>query len=135
VETTPSDLRVVGDAERLYQVIANLLANAARHSPPEGRIYLIGRYDSVADLVIIEVKDEGPGIPESDRRRVFERFERGNAPGQHGGRSTGGTGLGLAIAQWAVGLHGGSIAVVDPTHGSGAMLQVRLPARGPGQQP
>lgn len=134
VETTPSDLRVVGDAERLYQVIANLLANAARHSPPEGRIYLIGRYDSVADLVIIEVQDEGPGIPESDRRRVFERFERGNAPGQHGGRSTGGTGLGLAIAQWAVGLHGGSIAVVDPTHGSGAMLQVRLPARGPGQQ-
>lgn len=131
VTTTPSDLRVVADAERLHQVVANLLGNAARHSPAGGKIYLAGRYESVPDTVLIEVQDEGPGIPVKDRQKVFERFERGNAPGQRSGQSTGGTGLGLAIARWAVSLHGGTIEVVDPTHGTGAMIRVTLPARGP----
>ncbi|WP_147917919.1 sensor histidine kinase [Ruania zhangjianzhongii] len=131
VTSTPSDLRVVGDPERLHQVVANLLANAARHSPAGGKIYLAGRYESLPDAVVIEVQDEGPGIPVQDRQKVFERFERGNTPAQRGGQSTGGTGLGLAIARWAVSLHGGTIEVVDPTRGSGAMIRVTLPATGP----
>ena len=64
--------------------------------------------------MVIEVRDEGPGIAPADRERVFDRFTRGErAVG-------GGTGLGLAIARWAVELHGGTIAVADPGTGAPA---------------
>lgn len=75
--------------------------------------------------------DEGEGIPKADRVKVFERFERGNAPDQRVGESTGGTGLGLAIARWAVGLHGGTIAIADSTPPLGTTVRVRLPTTGP----
>jgi signal transduction histidine kinase len=68
---------------------------------------------------VVDVCDEGPGIPPEERQRVFERFTRG-------GRATGGgTGLGLAIANWVVGLHGGTIAVLDST--AGCLIRVTLP--------
>ena len=131
VSVEPANLRLRADAERLRQVIFNLLQNASRHSPPGGTIWLSARADKARAAVVIEVLDEGQGIPVADRQKVFERFERGNAPAQRGGQSTGGTGLGLAIARWAVTLHGGTIAVVDPPRGSGAMIRVTLPAAGP----
>ena len=59
--------------------------------------------------MVIDVVDSGAGIPEADRERVFERFQRGNSPSITGRASTGGTGLGLAISRWAVGIHGGTI--------------------------
>ncbi|UFU07633.1 HAMP domain-containing sensor histidine kinase [Ruania halotolerans] len=130
VSTTPEGLHLRADEERLRQVISNLLQNASRHSPRGGTIWLTGRAEPSRSTVVIEVLDEGPGIPVADRQKVFERFERGNAPGQRGGQSTGGTGLGLAIARWAVTLHGGTIAVADPPHGSGAMIRVTLPGAG-----
>ncbi|MBZ2196331.1 HAMP domain-containing sensor histidine kinase [Occultella gossypii] len=133
VSTLPPDLHLTADEERLRQVISNLLGNASRHSPRGGTVSLRGRYSATTDEVVIEVLDEGQGIPVSDREKVFERFERGNAPAQRGGLSTGGTGLGLAIARWAVSLHGGMIAVADPPGGTGAMLRVTLPARGPAE--
>jgi signal transduction histidine kinase len=100
-------LRIDGDRERLHQVFANLLDNAARHSPPGGTVTV--RAERHHQHVLLAVVDEGEGIPVADRDRVFERFTRGE-------RATGGgTGLGLAIARWVVQLHHGTIAVVDPT--------------------
>ena len=78
-----------------------------------------------ADQLVIEVTDEGPGIPADDRVHVFERFTRGERPAGGGG----GTGLGLAIAQWVVELHGGSIAVVDAP-APGCRIRVSLPVSG-----
>lgn len=120
----PGQLRA--DPGRLHQVLANLLDNAARHSPPGGLVLVAAR--AHRDGVMIEVTDEGNGIPPERRARVFERFTGG---GYHAGGRDGGTGLGLAIARWAVELHGGTIAVTDarrPTGaGPGCRIRVTLP--------
>jgi signal transduction histidine kinase len=110
------------DRERLHQVVVNLLDNAVRHGPVDGRVTVTAR--SEAGRLVIEVADEGPGIPVEERHRVFERFTRGD-------RSTGGgTGLGLAIARWVVELHHGTISVVDQDGSAGCRIRVTLP--GPG---
>lgn len=127
VRTIPTDLTLHADEARLRQVLANLLENAVRHSPDHG-VVTVSSYQEDGQ-VIIDVHDEGGGIPKEDRQRIFERFERGNAPTQAGQPTTGGTGLGLAIARWAVGLHGGQIAVVDPPEDIGALIRVSLPIR------
>ncbi|MFG1862601.1 DUF4153 domain-containing protein [Microbispora bryophytorum] len=97
------------DAALLAQVLANLLDNAVRHSPPGGTVRVEAR--PAGPNLEISVTDDGPGIPAAERARVFERFSRLDA-----GRAAdaGGAGLGLAIAQEIVELHGGSIAVTDP---------------------
>ncbi|WP_433299332.1 ATP-binding protein [Actinoplanes sp. CA-030573] len=119
VSTPPAVMMVPGDRERLHQVFANLLDNAARHSPPGGTVLV--RAERRDDHLLLAVADEGAGIPEAERNRVFERFTRGE-------RAGGGTGLGLAIARWVVQLHHGTIAVVDPdrTH-RGCHIHVTLP--------
>jgi signal transduction histidine kinase len=104
VDTGPGRLLADGDPERVHQVVANLLENALRHSPPGGRIDVVARSDHGA--VRIEVADEGPGIPDHDAQRVFERFYRADAARS---RNDGGAGLGLAIARWIVEMHGGDI--------------------------
>ena len=110
---------IVADRERLCQVLVNLLDNATRHSPPGGTVTAIA-YRTGAG-VTIDVCDEGPGIAPADRARIFERFTRGE-------RATGGgTGLGLAIARWAMDLHGGTIAAVDPPDGRGCCIRMTLP--------
>jgi two-component system sensor histidine kinase BaeS len=121
VEVAPVDLTVHGDPARLRQLVANLLDNAARHSPAGGTVGVtaIGRG---ADWVL-EVTDQGPGVPAADRERVFERF--GTLSDSEGG---GGTGLGLAIARWVTDLHDGSIGFADPAPGHrGARAVVVLP--------
>jgi signal transduction histidine kinase len=112
---------VVADEARLHQVVANLLHNAARHSPVGGTITVRAGHD--AGQLVLEVADQGPGIPLAEREAVFERFIRG-AERPSGGHDAG-TGLGLAIAQWAVNLHGGSIRVVDAD--AGCRIRVSLP--------
>ncbi|WP_182111697.1 MULTISPECIES: HAMP domain-containing sensor histidine kinase [unclassified Actinotalea] len=121
----PAGLTVPADAERLHQVVANLLHNAVRHSPVGGRITVAAGRSGGS--VVIDVADEGPGIPRGDREQVFVRFSRGNAPAQTGSESTGGTGLGLAIVRWAVQLHGGTVHVADSA--KGCVMRVTLPAK------
>jgi signal transduction histidine kinase len=98
------DLTADGDPERVHQVVANLLENAVRHTPRGGMVEV--HASRSRDSVVIEVVDEGPGIPESERNRIFERFYRADSARA---ASDGGAGLGLAIAQWIVDLHGGDI--------------------------
>ncbi len=118
VDVQPPGLTAVADQARLHQVVANLLDNASRHSPPGGQIAVRARQLDPTGGLLLEVTDSGPGIPFEERNKVFERFTRG-------GSRDGGTGLGLAIARWAVNLHGGSIAVVGS--GPGCRIRVTLP--------
>lgn len=121
VRVSPAGLRAHGDPERLHQVVMNLVENAARHSPVDGTVQLVGRADG--EGVRLEVVDEGPGIPEAERTRVFERFYRSDAA-----RSSqdGGTGLGLAIARWIVDLHGGDIRA-EGREPRGCRMVVQIP--------
>jgi signal transduction histidine kinase len=109
------------DAERMRQVLANLLANAIRHSPDVGRVLISARADGARAR--LEIADEGPGIPAEDLERVFERFYRSD-PARSA--DAGGAGLGLAIARWIVELHGGTIRAAqgDP---NGCRIVVELP--------
>jgi signal transduction histidine kinase len=118
----PGDLEADGDAERVHQVVANLLDNAVRHSPRDGRVWLSAH--AVGGRTKIEVADEGPGIPPHELERVFERFYRTD-----GARSVrdGGAGLGLAIARWIVDAHGGSIRA-EAREPGGCRMVVELPA-------
>jgi signal transduction histidine kinase len=125
VDVQPPDLEIEADAARLHQVVANLLDNAVRHSPPGGQVLVRARSPLPEGGLRLEVDDEGAGIPLAERQRVFDRFSRGSTPGT---ARDGGTGLGLAIARWAVELHGGTIAVAD-ADGRGCRIQVSLPAR------
>lgn len=104
LDVEPDDLTADGDPERVHQVVANLLENAVRFSPDGSRVEVRARRRD--DGVVIEVLDEGPGIAETDRARVFDRFERVDSARSS---SDGGAGLGLAIARWIVDLHGGEI--------------------------
>ena len=131
VTVDPPGLTVRADAERLHQVVANLLHNAARHSPPNSPV----RLDATrrGGDVVIDVVDQGPGIAPAQREIVFERFARGNTSAQTGQIPTGGTGLGLAIARWAVGLHGGTIEVADTA--TGCTMRLTLPIDRPAARP
>jgi signal transduction histidine kinase len=122
-EVVPADATVHADRERLHQVVVNLLDNAVRHGPADGTVTVSGFSD--AGRLIIEVADEGPGIPVEERHRVFERFTRGDRS------SGGGTGLGLAIARWVVELHHGTISIVDAADPPGCRIRVSLPGPGP----
>ena len=109
--------KVLGDPERVRQVVANLLENAVRHSPPGGAVRLAAGTSGHAGTVVITVADEGPGIPPDEAERVFQRFHRG---------AGGGTGLGLALARWIVDLHGGTIRAL-PGDPRGGLIRVELP--------
>ena len=122
VSVQPGDLRADGDAERMHQVISNLLENAVRHSPADGRVWL-SAHAATDGVTTIEVADEGPGIPAAEAERVFERFHRVDAARA---ARDGGTGLGLAIARWIVDAHGGTIAVRE-REPHGCRVVVELP--------
>ena len=112
--------RVDGDAAGLRRVLRNLGDNAARHA--EGRVaFSVAERDGV---VLLEVDDDGPGVPEADRERVFERFVRlDDARARDGG----GSGLGLAIVAELVAAHGGTVAIGTSPAG-GTRVGVSLPA-------
>jgi len=124
VAVTEPGLSADGDPERVHQVLANLLENAVRHSPVGGRVEVSAH--SERGRVAIEVCDEGPGIPEEEANRVFERFYRADTARSS---SHGGAGLGLAIARWIVDLHGGDIRA-ERRAPTGCRMVVLLPAAG-----
>jgi PAS domain S-box-containing protein len=110
---------VDGDADKLLQVVTNLLSNAIRFSPPRGRVLVtIGREHGQA---LLQVEDEGPGVPAAFESRIFERFSQAGE-----NHVQGGTGLGLAISHEIVKAHGGRIWF-DRSAGGGARFSVALP--------
>lgn len=120
-----SDARVVvwADPARLEQVVTNLLDNAAKYGPADGRIE-ISLSAPAGGTVRIAVIDQGPGVPPEHRERIFERFQRvGEAP------YVAGLGLGLYVSREIVELHGGAIEVADAPDG-GASFVVVLPLDG-----
>ena len=123
VSVEPPHLTLDADSERLHQVVANLVENAVRHSPPHSDVVVSAR--GSGNAVRIEVSDEGPGIPEADATRVFERFYRADSA-----RSSdhGGAGLGLAIARWIVDLHNGEVHV-ESRSPHGCRMVVTIPGR------
>lgn len=106
----PSEPVVVpGDAERLHQVIANLLTNAWAHTPPGTKVD-VSLTITAEDFAAIDVHDDGPGIPDQVRSVLFERFARGD---NSRSRAQGSTGLGLAIVRAIVAGHGGTVTVAS----------------------
>lgn len=120
VESEPG-LVAIADRRRLVQVLLNLLSNAIKFSPEDAPVHLGGTDES--DTVILSVSDRGPGIPETFRVHLFERFTQADASTA---RATGGSGLGLAIARQLVEAMGGSIEV-ETEEGRGTTFLVRLP--------
>jgi two-component system sensor histidine kinase BaeS len=109
------------DPVRIREVLANLVANAIRHTPSGGHVTLAGSVEADGRWVRLEVIDTGPGIDPALLPHVFDRFVKGE-----GSR---GSGLGLAIARQLVLAHGGEISAVSPP-GRGTTMRVRLPLRG-----
>ncbi len=115
-------LRIVpGDPARLQQVVWNLLSNAAKFTPGEGKIEV--RVSQDASSVLIQVSDTGPGIEPSFLPHVFERFRQADGSTT---RTHGGLGLGLAIVRHLVELHGGVITAENRQEGTGAIFTVKL---------
>ncbi len=112
---------VEADRASLLRMVSNLLDNAIKYSPPGGVIHVTVTDEGA--LVALHVRDEGPGIPEPEVPRVFERFYKGEQS-----RADSGTGLGLAIVKHLVRAHGGTAAVTS-REGQGAEFTVRLPKR------
>src|ERR671937_2648009 len=112
--------RVRGDRERLRQVIQNLVDNAVKYSSAGGRVRVSAMADDGA--VLIDVADEGPGIPPEDRQLIFEKFGRSG-----GGAAKPGTGLGLFIARSIAEAHGGSLEV-ESARARGSVFRLELPA-------
>jgi signal transduction histidine kinase len=114
---------IQGDAQRIEQVLNNLLSNSLRHTPPGGRVTVA--LSATSSGVRIAVQDTGEGIPAEDLPHVFERFYRSDRARQRG---DGHTGLGLAIARELVRAHGGDISA-SSVPGQGTTVSVDLPAQ------
>jgi len=120
VEVQP-DLVVRGDGPALSQAVANLLANAWKYTPAEGKRIAV-KASSDATHVVIEVADNGPGVAPHEREIIFEKFQRGSAAGS----GAVGTGLGLSVVRAIVTAHGGK-ADVHSDHLGGAAFRIVLP--------
>lgn len=118
-------LMVVADNDRIQQVVVNLLSNAVKFSPDTGTVRVAVRRDPAGRRAIVEVDDEGAGIPEEFRARIFGRFER-----SADSDGAAGTGLGLAIAREIVTRHGGEIWFEDRP-GGGTRFAFALPVAVP----
>lgn len=124
--STPEQATAEVDVEKLERVLVNLLANAMKFTPAGGAVSITLRLEGEDDLVL-EVADTGPGVPETLREAVFERFRQADDSAT---RRHGGTGLGLAIVKDFVALHHGSVGV-EQAPGGGALFRVRLPRHAP----
>jgi two-component system, OmpR family, sensor kinase len=123
VASLEPDISINGDDAMLHQLMTNLLDNAVRYTTPGGRVAIIVARDGAS--VTVTVSDTGPGIPPSDRDRVFDRFVRLD-PARS---ATSGAGLGLPIARWIAEAHGGTLVVEENLSG-GCSFVARLPLSG-----
>jgi two-component system sensor histidine kinase GlrK len=119
------DIAVQGDPLQLTTVLDNIISNAIRHSPHTGAIRVSARRE--AGQAIVEVEDQGPGVADDERQRVFEPFYQGRAAGS---ARLSGTGLGLAIVKRFVEANGGTVEFLEST--SGARVRASLPVAGHG---
>ena len=119
--TPPMTLIVPGDRDRISQVFTNLIGNIVRYTPEGSPVEIaLGRS---GDTAIVELRDHGPGIDETDRGRVFERFYRADTSRN---RKSGGSGLGLAIVSGILAAHKGN-ASLTKTKGGGLTVRIELP--------
>ena len=122
VDLEPRDVRVLGDPDRLQQVVWNLASNAVKFTPRGGRVEVtLRRSDS---HLLLMVRDTGKGIPPDFLPHVFERFRQADSTST---RKYGGLGLGLAIVRHLVELHGGTVQAESPGADQGATFTVKLP--------
>ncbi|MEJ8839840.1 hybrid sensor histidine kinase/response regulator [Ramlibacter sp. AN1133] len=129
VELPPQECHVEGDLDRLAQVFSNLLSNAAKYTPPGGRIRL--EFEAQPGEALVGVSDTGIGIPKEQQERVFELFSQVSDHRRH---AEGGLGIGLSLVHSLVKLHGGSVSVESAGPGQGSRFCVRLPrVAAPGQ--
>ena len=120
----PQAVRALSDRDRLIQLLLILIDNAIDHSPAGGAVTV--RVRGEGSVAVIDVEDDGPGIPEAELEHIFEPFTRLSGTTRHG---SGGTGLGLAIARRIVVAHGGTIRA-GTAAGGGARFRVAIPAEG-----
>ena len=128
LRTSPSRLAVTADRNALRQILLNLLDNAAKYGPA-GQTITVGSDASPATggtRVRVWVEDEGPGIPPSDRVRVWEPYVRLNRAAES---ATGGSGIGLSVVRELVALHHGATWIEGASAGGGARVVIELPAR------
>ncbi len=122
ITSDPAVKRISADYEKLRRTLVNLISNAAQHTPQNGKIMLVVRRDARRRAVVIEITDNGTGIPKEAFARIFEKFHRSVMP--NGSKAS--TGLGLPFCKMAVEAHGGSIAV-ESELGKGTTFRVELP--------
>ncbi len=122
VTLPPAAVMVDADAVRLAQVLSNLLNNAAKYTPPGGRIAV--DVACLADSVVINIADNGVGIDPESQHKVFDMF---NQVDQHLTRAQGGLGIGLALVRHLVSMHDGAVTVSSAGAGMGSVFSVRLP--------
>lgn len=130
VDVEAASVWVEGDQTRIEQILNNLLANAARYTPPGGHIRV--RVTRVQDEALLEVVDDGRGIAADDLKRVFELFFQASPTMD---RSAGGLGVGLTLVKRLVRMHGGEVSAQSGGAGKGATFTVRLPAIAPPDRP
>ena len=125
VSPPPQDVFVHADATRLVQVLGNLLGNAAKYTPEGGRLSIAATVEG--GDVVLEVADNGMGIPAQDQGRLFEMFTQLE---HTAARSRGGLGIGLSLVRTLVQMHGGTVSVRSEGLGRGSTFAVRLPRMG-----
>ncbi|MBC7419707.1 MAG: HAMP domain-containing protein [Bdellovibrio sp.] len=111
--------QVYGDANLLANLFFNIIENAVKYSPEHAQVDVRIIWEQAE--TIVEISDQGPGIPPSQTETIFERFSRVNPSGK-----TSGFGLGLAIAKKIATLHGGQISIIQQTDRSGALFQIKI---------
>jgi signal transduction histidine kinase len=118
----PLGLVLDADADRVAQALCNLLTNAAKFSPPGGRIAV--RATREDGVIMLRVKDDGAGLAPALRERLFQPFVQGAQPLE---RPHGGLGLGLAIVRYLISLHGGRVEAHSDGEGRGSEFVLHLP--------
>ncbi len=125
LSTSPQPYGLVGDGDRLIQVMTNLLSNAIKFSPRDSTVWLGVEQDAASETLLFWVQDEGRGIPAEQLERIFERFHQVNASDA---RQKGGTGLGLPICRTIIQQHGGTIWA-ESALGQGSRFCFTVPAK------